>query len=230
MNTKLISQSKSKIKQPLVVLTGGPCSGKTTLINALSSLGYITYPEQALALINKLINTWGHEEFCSWKESNNKNFQLMILKEQAKIEAYIPLSKLCFLDRGRLDTLAYFKHANIEIPKYIEDLALGFSKPHRNYDLIIQCETLNNFQERENSGRSETREQSFSISKLLTQTYQEYGYPVTALKEAPLADRISDLLSKVDEFKNNDKLHRPKKINEAKNYIRNATYEQFTPY
>jgi predicted ATPase len=227
MNNKVIFKSTNERKWPLVVLTGGPCSGKTTLINTLSSLGYITYSEQALALINKLRDDWGHETFINWKENNIKKFQLMILKAQTKIESSIPTNKLCFLDRGRLDTLAYFKHANIEIPKNIEDLALGFSKrskpaintfsnPHRKYDLIIQCETLNNFQERENTGRSETREESLSISKLLTQTYQEHGYPVITLKEASITDRISYLLSQVEQFKDLDKLPATTITNKAK--------------
>jgi len=37
------------------VITGGPCSGKTTIIKELRKIGYIVYPEAARIFIDKEI-------------------------------------------------------------------------------------------------------------------------------------------------------------------------------
>lgn len=99
-----------------IVLTGGPCAGKTTAISKieeeLTSLGYyvIIIPESATELINSGIKPFGNSKI------DLLNFQKLILNYQlGKENFYQQAIKLldkdtkCIIicDRGALDNQAY---------------------------------------------------------------------------------------------------------------------------
>ena len=49
----LLRFSLKGMEKEIIVLIGGPSSGKTTLINALTQKGYICYPEISREVIRK---------------------------------------------------------------------------------------------------------------------------------------------------------------------------------
>ncbi len=96
-----------------VVLTGGPCSGKTTLINALEKLNYSCLHEAALMVIKQLNNEMGVAEQEAWRKTHPLLFQQRIDQMQISLEklSYDP-SSLFILDRSRIDTLAYIEYSH----------------------------------------------------------------------------------------------------------------------
>lgn len=88
------------------VITGAPSSGKTTLLNYLSKLGYYTIPESARALIDR--------EMASGKtlkdiRKNGEEFQKKVLGMKIEVEKNLDPKDTVFLDRGIPDSLAYFQ-------------------------------------------------------------------------------------------------------------------------
>ena len=83
------------------VITGAPCSGKTTTIEALERLNYTV----SHGVTRSYITLQHH--------NNHPNdplyFQQQIFKLRRERETYLDPSKLIFLDRGLPDCMAYYK-------------------------------------------------------------------------------------------------------------------------
>jgi len=181
-----------------IVLTGGPCSGKSSLIEALSKRGYDTVPEQAITVIEQLIQTWGEDAFTKWKTLNTPAFQQLIFNAQRKIENQITPKECCFFDRGMLDPLAYLIHNGLPTP----DTMLYISK-QASYDMVIVCDTLNSFDQRKHTGRTESKTESIKIGNLISQTYLRAGFHVIRLSEASIEERTEIVLALMEQLSSN---------------------------
>ncbi len=92
------------------VLTGGPGTGKTSLINGLSEKGYRCIPEVAREIIKNQVSNrgsalpWADKNGYAklmWTESVNAYEQTLINHESDRV----------FFDRGLLDTICYMEMA-----------------------------------------------------------------------------------------------------------------------
>ena len=183
-----------------IVLTGGPCSGKTTLKMQLQALGFSVVDEVAIQVIEEGIAKLGHEGFLCWKEKNLLIFQTRILQRQCETERRLQARLLhedkadntVIFDRGTLDAIAYLEYYQCEVPEALLQTALQSS-----YDLIVVCETLTDFKSRSLSGRSEDLYQSLALKKQLLNTYQAYGYRTIDLPVMPMSERLAYLLQQV---------------------------------
>lgn len=101
------------------VITGAPSSGKTTIINALSVLGYQTAPEIARNYLGYLLNHNPHEYESLRSEVT---VQSKIIELKLKREQQLCPEDLIFFDRGVPDSLAYFRYYNIDTGKMIEKM------------------------------------------------------------------------------------------------------------
>ena len=93
-----------------IVITGGPCSGKTTIIDALAGRGHTTVPEAA----TELIEDPGLEDL----RTNPREFQLQVLLRQLENEQRVletaSADSVVFLDRGVGDGFGYLRYHGIE--------------------------------------------------------------------------------------------------------------------
>ena len=171
-----------------VVITGGPYSGKTTLVNALANLNYKILPEVAIQVIQNKINELGMASFLCWRSSHLIELQSTILTIQSKNESALSLNEITVLDRGTIDNLAYL-HLN----KITPPVAMLNKAKQAHYDLVIVCETLNNFDERVKTGRTETYGESIRLQKIIAKTYINLGYKTIFLPQAPLVHRVNEI-------------------------------------
>ncbi len=93
------------------VITGGPSSGKTTVLNELAKLGYLIYPEAARVFID--------EEMAKGKtlkeiRGNETEFQKQVLKIKIKVEKEAPKDKIIFFDRAIPDSIAYYQICGLD--------------------------------------------------------------------------------------------------------------------
>jgi predicted ATPase len=88
------------------VITGGPGTGKTVLINMLANMGYATVPEVARAIIDE-----GLAKGLSLQEirGDQHAWQATILQRILDTEAAIDPAALTFFDRGAHDGLAFLR-------------------------------------------------------------------------------------------------------------------------
>ena len=175
-----------------VVLTGGPCAGKTSLINRLKTLGFNTIPEQAIRVIDRLQLEMGATHFCHWRIHHPFEFQEMILQAQRNAEKTTQKDNMTFLDRGRLDGLAYLSHHRVGFSHAFRDKALISTF---TYQVIVNCETLTAFAERKHTGRNESKNESSALFKVLGRTYASHGYTVLPLPSVDLEVRLSLMLN-----------------------------------
>lgn len=88
------------------VITGGPSTGKTTVVNLLSEKGYHTAIEHARHYIDTM--AVGGKTVEEIRE-NKLEFQQGVLKMQIEQEADLDPKETVFLDRAIPDALAYYR-------------------------------------------------------------------------------------------------------------------------
>jgi len=168
------------------ILTGGPGTGKSSIILALEKLGEYTIRESAEDYI-KLRQAQGQP--TPWIESN---FQLEILKLQRQRESRIPREiKRVFIDRGLADGLAYATPGS-ETYKEIERAA----KQNR-YDGIFSIENLGSTEK--NGVRRENNEEALRLGRKLEDIYQTLGYKIIRVPAIGINERTKLILKNLEE-------------------------------
>lgn len=152
-----------------IVITGGPCAGKTTglswIQNALSERGYrvLFIPETATELRSGGIAPWS----CgTYDEYQIYQIRLQIMKEQIYTEAAENMKDdkiLIVCDRGIPDNRAYMTEE--EYVRAISDLGLNEIDARDGYDAVFHLETAAKGAEQfytlgNNAARTETPEQA----------------------------------------------------------------------
>lgn len=169
-----------------LVITGGPFSGKTTLINALKKKGYPTLPEAAILEIESGIVREGLEAYTNWRIKNPTEFQLAIDERQIHIEKVCAHQGLVVMDRSRVDGVAYLRLSNKTIPDSIYECMseqYGLQK-------VLVLDTLSKFDERSSTGRTSNRESSIRIRDQLIETYRQKKTDPILVPEASIDERL----------------------------------------
>lgn len=169
------------------VITGGPSSGKTTLLSELEKLGHKTIPEAARTIIDEALKKGILVEEL---RSDEKHFQDEVARLKEKIEASHDTGVLTFFDRGMHDTLAYLRHYGFEIEQWLEKLL-----KKSNYQKVFLLERLPIFEK--DYARTEDQDFSESIHKLLHEAYSEFGMKPISVPALNLSDRTKFILDKV---------------------------------
>ena len=128
-----------------VVLTGGPCAGKTTALNWInnyfSQRGYtvLTVPETATELISNGVAPWTCGSVYDFQILQMK---LQKTKEKTFEDAASTMNKdkiLIVCDRGVLDSKAYVK--DVEFKRILKELNTNETKERDSYDAIFHLVT-----------------------------------------------------------------------------------------
>ena len=172
--------------QQKIVITGGPGTGKSTIINELIRLQYDCMPEISREIIRKA-KTKGIEQLFL---KDPVLFSKMLL--EGRKEQFLTADKLktdiIFFDRGIPDIPGYMDYLGVESPGYFWE----YSKMNR-YDKIF---LLPPWEEIYNSAneRYESFEQSVAIHSCLKKTYLELDYKVIDVPEFKLKERVNFIL------------------------------------
>lgn len=179
----------------LVVVSGGPGTGKTSLIEELARRGFATVPEAAIEVIAELNRELGLEEQKRWRHAHRREFQERVLARQLELEQRAAASdaQVVFLDRSRIDGLAYCRHFDEEPPPELVRAAAG-----ARYDDVVLLAQLATFPDRAGTGRTSDRAASVALGRVIERVYTELGYRPLVLPDAPLVERADDLLRKLD--------------------------------
>lgn len=134
-------ENNKEIKVSKIVLTGGPCAGKTTALtwidNYFSKRGYsvLKVPETATDLITNGIAPWTCESNYDYQAFQ---IRLQKLKEQIYDDAAKKMKNdkiLIVCDRGILDNKAYMKDA--EFKRVLKELGTSEILERDSYDAIF---------------------------------------------------------------------------------------------
>lgn len=129
-----------------IVLTGGPCGGKSTTLNALREefAGQVAVvPEAATMLLSSGFPIPGKD--CQWSEKWQANFQTAIATLQVSLEqTYAQVAeekgiKLLICDRGILDGAAYTPGGSEE---FCRRYGVNETSALEGYEAVIHLESL----------------------------------------------------------------------------------------
>ena len=168
------------------VVTGGPSSGKTKTIEALSLLGYAVVTEAARGLIDE-----ERSKGLSAEEvrSNESEFQRIVLQMKIDVEDRIPADRLTFFERGIPDTIAYYQICGVSVDSVIE---ASMKRKYKGVFLLAQMPFENDYARTEDEGHA------YELSRLLRLSYSNLGYDVIAVPAIkPISERVKFILSRV---------------------------------
>lgn len=173
------------MKIPLwYVLTGGPSSGKTTVLKRLAKLGYHTVPEAARALIDKYV---ANGTYSKKLREDKSLFQKKILEMELKMEKKTPRNRVVFFDRGVPDSVAYYKLIGFDT-KRIEKVSKN------RYKKIFFFKQL---PFKKDYARTEDKDTVKKLDRLLPSVYKGLGYEVIRVPAVSIEKRVEFVLSRL---------------------------------
>ncbi len=171
-----------------VVITGGPCSGKTTVINELGKRGYEVVGEVARNVINERKNNP-----LTYDEHHLR--QELIFLRQVEKEKQVH-ADVTFFDRGIFDNFAYQLHfLGDVIPKYLE---LVKNYPRYNGVFVLERLPFEHDGLRIEEGELEAQK----LHDDIVMQYDYFGYKPIFVPVMDIEKRVDFVIRSVLEEKN----------------------------
>lgn len=179
-----------------IVISGGPGSGKSTLIQLLQNKGYYCFEEFSRSLLDKSTSEIEKNYFKSkplefselvWKK------RLKDLREAEKLR----LNKdrpFVFFDRGLLDVIAYLNYINK--PFNVNKL----NPKNKNYDMVLLLPPWKEIYVNDNH-RSESFEQASSIYDHIKKTYEYFDIRIVEIPFGSPSERILKIVDIINDGK-----------------------------
>lgn len=168
------------------LLIGGPSTGKSTVLEALSDRGHWCFPE-----ISREVTLEARQlgiEHLFLKEP--LKFSEMLLKGRIKQfeDAHTITTKQVFLDRGIPDISAYMDFFKQDYPKEFLEANLNY-----RYDKVFLFPIWNDIYTTDNE-RFEDLELAKGLQNTLIKTYEELGYELIEVPKTQIDERIEFIL------------------------------------
>jgi len=178
-----------KIKSVKNLLIGGTSTGKSTVIEALSDLGYFCFPEISREVTLEARQLGIEHLFLD----EPLRFSEMLLKGRIKQfeEAETLDTHHVFIDRGIPDVTAYMDHFQEDYPKKFQEA----NKTHV-YDNVFLFPIWNDIYTQDNE-RFEDLDLAESLQESLVKTYRDLGYPLIEVPKARIHERMDFILNSV---------------------------------
>jgi Predicted ATPase len=172
------------------VISGGPGTGKSTLIAALREAGMPCFDEVSRQII---------------VESNQNGFDLL---PWSNLEAFAAechrrmkaqllekeVEGLCFYDRGIPDIIAYLRNGGKPVPQYLYNDGKRYAK------LVLVAPPWKEIFVND-SERPQSFEECQRLHNLLLEAYTELGYRVVMLPKVSVELRVNFVISEVLDYK-----------------------------
>lgn len=171
-----------------VVITGGPSSGKSTLLEYLKLQGYQIVPESARVLIDE---ETGKSKTLQEVRVNEGEFQRKVFQMKVELEEKISPQQRTFLDRGIPDSIAYYQICGENVAAVIHE------SQKRRYGAVFLCEQVPFAKDH---ARTEDQKRAHEISQLLYEAYTELGYKVIKVPLMGVEDRAKFILKELNRF------------------------------
>jgi predicted ATPase len=171
-----------------IIITGGPCTGKTSLIEALSFKDYTVHPEFARVVIAEQLAL--KTDLVPWL--NNVGFSSLVLEKMLALNASITDHKLHFFDRGIPDLAAYLHVTHNSLPDGFA-AALTQANYHSTVFLLPPWEEIY----ANDNERKESFDKALEIYHALKSTYKDLGFDVVEVPKLPIEERLDYILQMV---------------------------------
>ena len=173
------------------ILTGGPGSGKSSLIDALTRLGYARTVEAGRAIIQDQVDIGGNA--LPWADQAHFA-ELMLSWEMRSYHSAQEHPGPVFFDRGVPDVMAYLRLVNLPAPAHVIKAASEF---RYNRSVFIAPPWKEIFHpDRE---RKQDFDEAVRTYESLAFTYKELGYELVELPRVSVDERVQYVLRTIAE-------------------------------
>jgi len=179
----------------IYIITGGPNSGKTSVLNKLQELNYLIIDESAKTIIkNELLKTKS-EIFPPNTKEKRLEFQKEIILDQFK-QLTPNNQNIIIMDRFFIDSIAYLILEDININKLDKKLLEKITQFIKNNKIIIiHLELLDKKYFINTEIRIENYEFAKTIDKITYNLYIKYGFnPIIISKELSIKERTNKII------------------------------------
>ncbi len=168
------------------VITGAPCSGKTTLLQKLEAKNFHISYEAARIYIDEEM-----KKGRTLKDirKNEVSFQKTVLKLKIELEKNLNKEEIIFFERGIHDSSAYYKLCGVK-----EDSLLKDAIKNSFYKKVFVLDILSY---KKDYARVEDIEQAKKLDLSLEKSYQEAGMNVIRVPVLSLQKRIDFILDRI---------------------------------
>jgi predicted ATPase len=177
------------VQKEIIVIIGGPGTGKSSIIEGLVAKGYCCYPEISREVTLEAQKRGIEQLFLE----DPLLFSQMLLDGRIKQfnNAQNEPHQLVFIDRGIPDVVAYLDYIGDDYPNHFVDAC--------NENVYTKIFILPPWEEiyQSDSERYENFDQAKTIYKHLTQTYINYGYDLIEVPKDSVDNRILFILDKI---------------------------------
>jgi predicted ATPase len=165
----------------LYIITGGPGTGKTTLLHELRSRGLACVPEAARAIIQQEMQSGG--DAVPWRDMERYSM-LMLQKSIEDYLAHANAETVTIFDRGILDTVAHFRLAHRALPQEAQQQARQLRCNRKAFitppwQQIYETDTE----------RKQSFEESLLVYQTIKEVYTTYGYDLIEIPQASASQR-----------------------------------------
>ncbi|CDX29949.1 conserved hypothetical protein [Mesorhizobium plurifarium] len=168
------------------VLTGGPGSGKTTLIEALRAEGFATAPEAGRGIIRDQTAIGGPA--LPWQD-RALFAELMLAWELRSWHVARTEPGPVFFDRGAPDTIGYLRLCGLPVPDHVASAVRKFRYARRVFVAPPWPEIFTQDEE-----RKQTLDEAERTFRSVTGVYAELGYELMTLPLVPVEERMRFVL------------------------------------
>jgi predicted ATPase len=164
------------------VITGGPGSGKSTLVKALAAHGFSHMPEAGRAIIQDQVAVGGNA--LPW--SDRLAFaELMLSWDMRSYRAAQELAGPVVFDRGVPDVVGYLRLTGLPVPPHVERAARSFLY-HRRVFIAPPWPTIFT----QDAERKQTIEEAEATYRAMVEVYSDLGYELVPLPLVPVPERV----------------------------------------
>lgn len=168
------------------IVTGGPGSGKSSLISSMALKGFPAMPEAGRAIIQDQVMIGGSA--LPW-ENRLAFAELMLSWELRSYKEAVKFDGPVFFDRGVPDVTGYLRLCGLEVPAHIWKAAqcfrynkLVFLAPPWEAIYCLDVE------------RRQSWAEAVATAKAMTDVYEELGYEVCLLPLVSVEERVEFVL------------------------------------
>ncbi len=204
-----IREGEKQMQIRKIVITGGPCAGKTTAMSWIQSnftkMGYtvLFVPETATELITGGVAPWTCGSNVEYQKCQMK-LQLEKEKIFAQGAASMPVEKVLIVcDRGALDNKAYM--SDLEFACVLEALDCNEVELRDNYDGVFHLVTAAKGAEKfyttaNNAARTETVEQAAALDDKLIAAWTGHPHLRVIDNATDFEDKLKRLVAEISTF------------------------------
>lgn len=173
------------LKNYKIILTGAPCSGKSSLIEALEKKGYQIIPEvfqllYAQAFENKSADTFFVDQLA---------LRYRLMHAQIDLESRLDSGRITFLDRSVWDIIFFGEWYNIQMPPDLYSLAA-----HQRYDYVFFLDLLPRQFYQTTQFRGESFELAQKMHHFFLEKYRKTGLSILQVPFDTIENRADYIL------------------------------------